>query len=100
MCARVLCDYLTIMGLIQKAGEIYTHSLHQRSISRSAFARLPRPRCARFHREMPAMQDPLHHPGRHRARRPHRTLPGDGSVEPDNPVWVEFARSMKATMAG
>ena len=26
------------------------------------------------------------------------TLPGDGSVEPDNPVWVEFAHSMAPMM--
>jgi 2-polyprenyl-3-methyl-5-hydroxy-6-metoxy-1,4-benzoquinol methylase len=27
------------------------------------------------------------------------TLPGEGSVEPDNPVWVEFAHSMAPMMA-
>ena len=26
------------------------------------------------------------------------TLPGQGSVEPDNPVWVEFANSMAPMM--
>jgi 2-polyprenyl-3-methyl-5-hydroxy-6-metoxy-1,4-benzoquinol methylase len=29
----------------------------------------------------------------------HTTLSGEGSVEPDNPVWVDFAQSMAPMMA-
>src|SRR5580698_2637201 len=28
----------------------------------------------------------------------HTTLPGEGSVNPDNPIWVEFAHSMAPMM--
>jgi len=36
-------------------------------------------------------------------REGHTTLPGEGSVEPENPIWVQFAEAMAplmATMAG
>jgi len=32
-------------------------------------------------------------------RQGHTSLPGQGSVEPENPVWVEFAHSMAPMMA-
>jgi SAM-dependent methyltransferase len=32
-------------------------------------------------------------------RQGHTVLPGEGSVEPDNPAWVEFAHSMAPMMA-
>jgi SAM-dependent methyltransferase len=33
-------------------------------------------------------------------RKGHTLLPGQGSVEPENPVWVQFAESMAPMMAG
>lgn len=88
---RILCDYLTIMGLIQKAGGIYTHSP-----TSAAFLDPRSPVClasmSRFI-GMPTVQDPLHHLA-DIVRSGRTSLPGAGSVEPDNPVWVEFARSM------
>ncbi len=93
---RILCDYLTIMGLLHKDGNLYRHS------STSAAFLDPRsPSCvasiARFMGN-PAMQET----DRHLAdivRNGRTSLPGEGSVEPDNPIWVEFAHSMAPMMA-
>jgi 2-polyprenyl-3-methyl-5-hydroxy-6-metoxy-1,4-benzoquinol methylase len=88
---RILCDYLAIMGLLQKNGGIYTHSP-----TSAAFLDPRSPVClasiSRF-LAMQTLQDPLHHLA-DIVRNGRTSLAGDGSVEPDNPVWVEFARSM------
>ncbi|HUE03527.1 MAG TPA: methyltransferase [Bryobacteraceae bacterium] len=92
---RILCDYLTIQGLLAKQDGHYRHT------PTSAMFLDPRsPACmasaARFLGH-PALAEPF-------ARladvvRGGRTiLPGDGSVEADNPIWVEFARSMAPMM--
>ncbi len=88
---RILCDYLTIIGLIQKSGGTYAHS------PTSATFLDPRsPVClASMSRFLgtTTLQDPLFHLA-DIVRNGRTSLPGQGSVEPDNPVWVEFARSM------
>ena len=93
---RILCDYLTIMGLLHKENGLYRHSA-----TSAAFLDPRSPSCiasiARF------MGHPvLHETDQHLAdivRNGRTSLPGQGSVEPDNPVWVEFAHSMAPMMA-
>jgi len=93
---RILCDFLTVVGLLSKADGRYANT------ATSALFLDPRsPACvastARF----------LGHP---EVRKPFESLadivrtgrtvlPGEGSVEPENPVWVEFAHSMAPMMA-
>jgi 2-polyprenyl-3-methyl-5-hydroxy-6-metoxy-1,4-benzoquinol methylase len=88
---RILCDYLTIMGLLRKDGGTYSHSP-----TSGTFLDPRSPVCLASISHflgLPTLQDPLHHLA-DIVRQGHTSLPGSGSVEPDNPVWVEFARSM------
>lgn len=90
---RILCDYLTIIGFLTKSDGRYGLTpesatfLDRRSEaclgSASRFLALPETINA-FSR----LADVI------RSGRP--GLPGEGSIEPDNPIWVEFARSMAA----
>jgi 2-polyprenyl-3-methyl-5-hydroxy-6-metoxy-1,4-benzoquinol methylase len=93
---RILSDFLTIHGLLTKKDGIYSHS------STSAAFLDPRsPHCvASISRFLgnPALQDPMHHLA-DIVRNGRTSLPGEGTVEPDNPVWVEFAHSMAPMMA-
>jgi len=93
---RILCDYLAIMGLIEKHGGRYSHTptsaafLDPRSPASMASM-------SKF-MSNPQMREPYQHLAEV-VRHGHTTLPGEGSVEPDNPVWVEFAHSMAPMMA-
>jgi len=93
---RILCDYLTVIGLLSKEGGRYHHS------PTSAMFLDPRsPAClASISRFMgiSTMSEPCQHLA-DIVRSGHTTLPGDGSVEPENPIWVEFAHSMAPMMA-
>ncbi|MCL5006044.1 MAG: methyltransferase domain-containing protein [Acidobacteria bacterium] len=93
---RILCDYLTIIGLLRKDGSRYHHT------STSALFLDPRsPSCiastARFLGN-PALNEPFARLA-DIVRNGHTVLPGQGSVEPENPIWVEFAHSMAPMMA-
>jgi len=92
---RVLCDYLTIIGLLTKQGDHY--GLTQDS---ALF----------LNRKSPAYLGTISHflgnPGI--TKRFHDmadivrkggTLEGEGTVEPNNPIWVDFAHSMAPLMA-
>lgn len=93
---RILCDYLTIMGLIEKHDSCYRHTPNS-----AAFLDPRSPACmasvSRFMSD-PQMRQPYNHLA-DVVRSGHTILPGEGSVEPDNPVWVEFAHSMAPMMA-
>jgi 2-polyprenyl-3-methyl-5-hydroxy-6-metoxy-1,4-benzoquinol methylase len=93
---RVLCDYLTIHGLIEKDGAAYRHST-----TSAAFLDPRSPSCVastvRFLNN-PMMMEPYDHLATV-IRRGHTTLPGQGTVEPENTIWVEFAHSMAPMMA-
>jgi 2-polyprenyl-3-methyl-5-hydroxy-6-metoxy-1,4-benzoquinol methylase len=93
---RILCDYLTIMGLLKKEQGRYAHTP-----TSAAFLDPRSPSCvastARF-MSMPEMQEPFEHLA-DIVRTGHTTLAGEGSVEPENPIWVEFAHSMAPMMA-
>jgi SAM-dependent methyltransferase len=93
---RTLCDYLTILGLLAKEDGRYRHT------PTSALFLDPRsPACiasmARFLGD-PVMMGAYAHLAEI-VRKGGTVLPGQGSVEPENPVWVEFARSMAPMMA-
>ena len=80
---RILCDYLTIIGLLLKSDGLYSHSptsaafLDPRSPSSVAAT-------ARFLGN-PAMLEPYLHLA-DIVRNGRTNLPGEGSVEPENPV--------------
>ena len=93
---RILCDYLTINGVLSKERGEYRHS----PLS-AAFLDPRSPACmasiSRF------LGDPtINRPFDHLAeivRNGTTNLPGEGSVEAENPIWVEFAKSMAPMMA-
>ena len=93
---RILCNYLTVIGMLEKTDGQYHHS------PTSAMFLDPRsPACiasiARFIGN-PAMMEPNADLAQI-VRSGHTTLPGQGSVDPENPIWVEFAHSMAPMMA-
>jgi 2-polyprenyl-3-methyl-5-hydroxy-6-metoxy-1,4-benzoquinol methylase len=93
---RTLCDFLTIHELLAKEDGSYRHT------PASALYLDPRsPACvasmARFLGD-PVMIEAYTHLA-DIVRKGGTVLPGQGSVEPENPVWVEFAHSMAPMMA-
>jgi 2-polyprenyl-3-methyl-5-hydroxy-6-metoxy-1,4-benzoquinol methylase len=93
---RILCDYLAVIGLLVKEDGQYRHSP-----TSAAFLDPRSPACmasiSRFIGTS-AMTEPSTHLA-DIVRTGHTTLPGQGSVDPENPVWVEFAHSMAPMMA-
>lgn len=93
---RILCDYLTIIGLLHKDGPRYTHTP-----TSAVFLDSKSPACiastARF-LGSPMLQEPFNRLA-DIVRTGRTVLPGQGAVEPDNPAWVEFAHSMAPMMA-
>jgi SAM-dependent methyltransferase len=93
---RILCDFLTIMGILVKDGTHYRHTptsgafLDPRSPASIASV-------ARFLAN-PELQNPYNHLA-DVVRSGRTTMHGEGTVEPENPVWVEFAQSMAPMMA-
>ncbi len=94
---RILCDFLTIHGVLVKEGGAYKHS------EMSAFFLDPRsPACLAsatqflgnpmLVREFDQLSDVV--------RKGHSLMPGQASVEPENPMWVQFAESMAPLVAG
>jgi ubiquinone/menaquinone biosynthesis C-methylase UbiE len=93
---RILCDYLTINGLLIKNNGQYSHTQ-----SSSLFLDPRSPACvastARFLGD-PVVQEPFARLA-DIVRNGRTILPGQGSVEPEHPVWIEFAHSMAPMMA-
>ena len=93
---RILCDFLVIIELLAKDGDVYSHTpasaafLDPRSPSciASVASFLSQPDLVTSSRNMAEI-----------VRQGRASLPGEGTVEPDNPLWVEFARSMSPMMA-
>jgi len=93
---RILCDYLVIHGVLAKQGTNYKHT------STSALFLDPAsPAClapvAQFLGN-PALLEPFNQLAEI-VRNGRTVLPGEGSVEPDHPMWVQFAESMVPMMA-
>ncbi|HLH19006.1 MAG TPA: class I SAM-dependent methyltransferase [Bryobacteraceae bacterium] len=93
---RILCDFLTINGVLEKREGTYHHT----PVS-AAFLDPRSPACVASISKFlgnPALNEPYRHLA-DIVRSGGTSLPGEGTVEPDNPVWVEFARSMAPMMA-
>jgi hypothetical protein len=92
---RILADFLTIMGFLQKAADQY-------SLTPDAAAFLSRSSpiyigsAAEF-LLMPQMRESFANLTA-AVRRGGTTLPGEGTVSHDNPIWVAFARAMGPMM--
>lgn len=93
---RILCDYLVIQGVLAKEGMRYKHTPNS-----AAFLDPNSPMCmatvAQFI-SRPEITEPLSRLA-DVVRAGRTSLPGEGTVEPDNPVWVEFAEKMAPMMA-
>ena len=93
---RILCDFLTINGVLAKQDGHYKHTP-----TSAAFLDPRSPACMASIAQF--LGNPaLHEPFKQLAEivRTGRTiLPGDGTVEPENPVWVQFAETMGPMMA-
>lgn len=93
---RILCDFLVINGVLEKQNGHYKHTP-----SSAAFLDPASPACmasmadfissAEFVESMNHLADIV------RAGR--TQLPGQGTVEPENPIWVQFAEKMAPMMA-
>jgi O-methyltransferase domain/Dimerisation domain len=93
---RILCDFLVIHGLLTKDDGYYRHTP-----SSAAFLDPSSPSCLASivgFLSLPALREPFEHLA-DIVRSGRTTLPGEGTVEPDNPIWVEFAQSMAPMMA-
>jgi ubiquinone/menaquinone biosynthesis C-methylase UbiE len=93
---RILCDFLVVNGLLQKKEGRYQHTP-----SSAAFLDPSSPNClasiAAF-LSHPTMLLPYENLA-DIVRKGRTALPGEGTVEPENPVWVQFAQSMGPMMA-
>jgi SAM-dependent methyltransferase len=92
---RILCDYLTVVGLLAKQDGYYRHT------PSSAMFLDPRsPACIASAERF--LSHPYHAEPFARlaevVRSGHTVLPGGGSVEPENPIWVDFAKGMAPMM--
>jgi len=93
---RILCDYLTIMGMLTKSDNHYALTLDsatfldQRSLAYlgGTIGFLCTPELLEGFRHMTEA-----------VRRGGTAIDNDGTVKPDNPIWVKFARAMAPMMA-
>ncbi len=93
---RILCDFLVVSGLLAKEGGRYRHTP-----SSAAFLDPQSPACLASIVQfltMPEMRQSYEHLA-DVVRNGRTALPGQGTVEPENPVWVQFAESMAPMMA-
>jgi len=93
---RILCDFLCIMGFLNKAGSRYSETpdsgmfLDKRSPAYlgSAVEFISSPELVEGFRNFAEA-----------VRKGGTTMTGDGTVSHDNPIWVKFARAMAPMMA-
>jgi len=92
---RILCDFLVINGVLNKNDGHYTHTP-----SSAMFLDPHSPACmasvAHF-MSRPEVTEPLAKLAEV-VRAGRTSLHGEGTVEPENPVWVEFAEKMAPMM--
>ncbi len=88
---RILCDFLTIGGFLRKEGKQYGLTIDSATF-------LDRNSPAYFGAASQFLLDPrLIAPYMNLTevvRNGRTSLPGDGTVSPDNPIWLTFARQM------
>jgi 2-polyprenyl-3-methyl-5-hydroxy-6-metoxy-1,4-benzoquinol methylase len=93
---RILCDFLVINGVLAKENGHYRHTP-----TSAAFLDPRSPACMASIAQFlgnPAMHEPFNQLAEI-VRTGRTTMPGDGTVEPENPVWVQFAETMGPMMA-
>jgi SAM-dependent methyltransferase len=93
---RILCDYMVINGVLAKEGNRYRHTP-----TSAAFLDPASPACLASTAQFmgnETMRAPLQNLAQI-VREGRTTLDGQGSVEPENPVWVQFAETMAPMMA-
>ena len=92
---RILCDFLVINGILAKENGHYKHTP-----SSAAFLDPRSPACmssvAQFMSNLQATA--AYSQLAEVVRQGRTTLPGSGTVEPENPLWVEFAEKMAPMM--
>ena len=93
---RILCDYLTILGFLTKQGNRYGLTPDS-----AMFLDRRSPACLASVTMFLASSESIDASKQLTAavRKGGSMLPGDGSIEPDNPIWVKFARGMAPMMA-
>jgi 2-polyprenyl-3-methyl-5-hydroxy-6-metoxy-1,4-benzoquinol methylase len=93
---RILCDFLTTAGLLNKRDGIYSHtptsSLFLDPRSPNSLHSMA---CFLGVAELRAAYDDL----TEIVRTGHSLLPGQGSISLENPIWVDFAHGMAPMMA-
>ena len=92
---RILCDFLAICGVPSKENGHYKHTP-----TSAAFLDPRSPACMASVAQFlgnPAVLEPFNHLAEI-VRTGRTVLPGDGTVEPENPVWVQFAETMGPMM--
>jgi len=93
---RILCDFLTIYGVLAKENGCYRHTPTSAAFldprSPSSLASI-----AQF-LSNPAMHEPYDRLAEI-VRTGRTTLVGEGTTEPENPIWVQFAETMAPMMA-
>lgn len=93
---RILCDFLTVYGVLLKQNGRYRHTPTSAAFldprSPSSLASI-----AQFLGN-PALRAPFDHLAEI-VRTGRTILPGEGNVEPENPIWVQFAETMAPMMA-
>jgi len=93
---RILCDYLVVAGLLQKEDGRYQHTP-----SSAAFLDPASPSCVASivgFLSQPELRGPYEHLAEV-VRNGRTVLPGEGTVDPENPIWVDFAQKMAPMMA-
>lgn len=93
---RILCDYLVIIGLLTKEGGRY-------QLTRDAAVFLDRRSPAYMGGTLEFLLSPMITGGFENladaVRQGGTVVPEDGTLAPENPVWVKFARAMVPMMA-
>jgi 2-polyprenyl-3-methyl-5-hydroxy-6-metoxy-1,4-benzoquinol methylase len=90
---RILCDYLVILGFLTKHENRYALTSDS-----AVFLDRRSPQCvasATGFLLLPELVGAYEHLAE-AVRRGGSAMPGEGTIAPENPVWVEFARSMAA----
>ena len=93
---RILCDFLVINGVLGKEGESYRHTPTSATFldprSPASLASIAQFLTNSAMREQYQNLAEVVRTGR-------TAMPGDGTVEPENPIWVQFAETMAPMMA-
>jgi hypothetical protein len=93
---RILCDFLVVNGILEKKDGRYRHTP-----SSAAFLDPGSPACVASSVAFlahPFLRTPYEFLTEV-VRTGRTSLPGEGTVEPDNPIWVQFAESMAPLVA-